>query len=703
MTSKLNLPASFSLALTLLLAGVSPVPAQTQSLRVFNAASFSSDSVAPGSIITIFGQNFTNATAAVTDPSNPPTTLGGVTVTIGGSVAALFYVSPNQINAVVAAATPLGTEAVVVTSSTGTVNGTVVVSATAAPGLFSLTGTGSNDGAIVDALTGRIGAFSVTSGTSATFLALFLTGANFTTPPVVTIGGVNATVTFAGASPCCAGLQQINISLPASLAGAGRVPVMVQAGGQLSNVVEIVLLPRRGEGEFDDDQDNVTRSRELSAVAYVPGTSLALVADENDDVVREVDIAAKKVVHTISLAAGAGPAAIAVDATGTFAIVAERGLGKAAFVSLTSFMVTDQVATSGGPIAVAIMGNRAVVVNGDANSVTFLDTTARTALSTVTVGNGPRGVAIDAAGHVYVTNQGAGTITVMDLATATVLTTLNLGSTRPSAIQIVAGTGFAVVTDPATTADGKVLVVNLVTGAVTSFNVNPAHSGGSNDLVVIGTTAYIANQTAGSISILPLVITGSTVTGTVTTVQVGQGIRSLAFDSKDSLLLAVNEAGGKIVLIGIPSATVVGTINAVVAESGEGDDDHDNHSDHDHAGNLPTLLSVSPINGRANTTFVFTATGTNLGGAAALVFTAANVDGDNGVGRGSGNEGHIIASGDSSFRVSGLVVNSAGTQLTANVTLAASAQTGVRLVRIVTPNGVTSSKITTASTFTVIP
>src|SRR5215813_2949449 len=79
-----------------------------QNLRIVNAASLSSLSVSPGSIITIFGTQLTTGVAAASNVQTPPTTLSGVTVTIGGSVAALFYVSPTQINAVVNTATPTG-------------------------------------------------------------------------------------------------------------------------------------------------------------------------------------------------------------------------------------------------------------------------------------------------------------------------------------------------------------------------------------------------------------------------------------------------------------------------------------------------------------------------------------------------------------------------------------------------------------------
>src|SRR5262249_42259970 len=92
--------------------------APAQNLRIVNAASLSATSVSPGTIITIFGTRLTTGVTYANDVQKPPVNLGGVTVSIGGTAAALFYVSPTQINAVVDPTTPLGNDNVVVTSQT---------------------------------------------------------------------------------------------------------------------------------------------------------------------------------------------------------------------------------------------------------------------------------------------------------------------------------------------------------------------------------------------------------------------------------------------------------------------------------------------------------------------------------------------------------------------------------------------------------
>jgi uncharacterized protein (TIGR03437 family) len=55
----------------------------------------------------------------------------------------------------------------------------------------------------------------------------------------VSIGGTAAQILYIGAQPQYPGLDQLNVVVPASLAGAGEVPVILTAGGQTANSVTI--------------------------------------------------------------------------------------------------------------------------------------------------------------------------------------------------------------------------------------------------------------------------------------------------------------------------------------------------------------------------------------------------------------------------------------------------------------------------------
>ena len=104
-------------------------------------------------------------------------------------------------------------------------------------------------------------------------LALYLTGLDLSAAPTVTIGGLPAPVLSYGAAPCCLGLEQINVQMPAALAGAGRVDVIVSSGGRSSNAVELVALPNPGQGPFAPAAENTPRNREIGAIAYVQASA----------------------------------------------------------------------------------------------------------------------------------------------------------------------------------------------------------------------------------------------------------------------------------------------------------------------------------------------------------------------------------------------------------------------------------------------
>jgi uncharacterized protein (TIGR03437 family) len=658
-----------------------------QNLTIVNAASNSAVSVAPNSIISIKGSNLAAKISVAEDPSNPPTTLGGVSVTIGGTAASLFYASPKQINALVSATTPLGSQTVVVTVGSAKQTGTVTVATNAPPGLFSLSGSGMRDGAIVNASSFELGSFVTITPNGPTYLALFGTGISLTSAPTVTVGGVSSQVVFYGAAPCCAGVEQVNAVLPNSTSGSGRVPVMLSSNGQNSNTVQIVVLPAStttGPGH--------TRSRELSNLAYIPNTSLVLTTDENDDVVRVTDVKAQKVTQVITLPAGSGPTSIAVNSAGTLAVVAESDRGKAAILDLAKFMVTTEISTGMSPVSVAIAGDQAIVANQDTDNVSVIDLTASTVQKTVSVGHGPAAVGVDAgAKQAYVVNEADGLLSVIDLNNLAVTKTIALGeATRGEAIAVVPGAATVFVTVPAAGPAGQLLMINLSTGTVTKFEANPERSGGATSIVYNNGHLYLTNQTGASITVLPSNPASATPT---VLIKVGEGVRALAIDTKDNLLVAGNQGPGTLSLIDLNSNKVVGTINAVASSEGS-DSDGDDHSDRGTAYNVPLINKLSPNTANAGTTFQLTIDGRHLNGATAVAFVIASEP----------QPGKQAApQPDPGFTVTNINASSDGTQLTATVTIAASVKPGTWHVQVTTPNGENLTFGTFGFPFKVVP
>ena len=217
---------------------------------VVNSASFvvaPNNQVAPGQIVSVFGQNFTTS-GSVTATSLPlPTQLGSgnTSLTACGVAVPLYIVTPGQINAQIPFECPTsGTTNLTVSVGGQTMTQTFAL-APAAPGIYTLNGSGTADGVILHGNNSPVSAGNpAVAGEQVVFYATglgattpsFPTGAavtqtNRTTATVtMTIGGKDAVVTYSGLTVGLAGLYQINAIVPAGL--TGNQEVIVTVGGQ---------------------------------------------------------------------------------------------------------------------------------------------------------------------------------------------------------------------------------------------------------------------------------------------------------------------------------------------------------------------------------------------------------------------------------------------------------------------------------------
>ncbi|MFB3827327.1 MAG: hypothetical protein ACE15B_11190 [Bryobacteraceae bacterium] len=235
-------------------------------LVAISAASLALGNVAPDSLVSLFGANFSAAMEAA--PSLPlPTTLAGSTVKItdsggGQQLASLIFVSPGQVNAVLPANVSSGQATLEVASSSNAVSlGSVTVSAVA-PGLF----TANQDGkGAPSAFFSRYGAsgligsdyvFQCTAGvgtcspapleigpaSETEVIELYGTGIRnrqALTDAQATIGGIAAPVMYAGAQAQYPGLDQVNVQVPKALAGRGEVTLQLVVAGVAANPVTL--------------------------------------------------------------------------------------------------------------------------------------------------------------------------------------------------------------------------------------------------------------------------------------------------------------------------------------------------------------------------------------------------------------------------------------------------------------------------------
>ncbi|MGH9938199.1 MAG: hypothetical protein ACREAM_18295, partial [Blastocatellia bacterium] len=238
-------------------------------LASVSAASFAADDeLAPESITAGFGVNLATETqAAVSLPL--PTTLAGVSLKVTDSagterLAPLFFVSPGQINYVIPAGAANGPVVLTVMNAGEAVATGEARIARAAPGLFSANANGQG---VAAALALRIKADGSQSfepiaqfdparkrfvpipldlgpATDRVFLILYGTGLRHRSSLSAVscdIGGVNSEALFAGAAPGFAGLDQVNVRLPRSLAGRGEVDLSLFVDGETANTVRVSI------------------------------------------------------------------------------------------------------------------------------------------------------------------------------------------------------------------------------------------------------------------------------------------------------------------------------------------------------------------------------------------------------------------------------------------------------------------------------
>jgi len=236
---------------------------------VVNGASFQPN-VAPGAWVTIQGTNLANSSRSWTgsdfDGSALPTKLDGVSVTIDGKAAYVGYISPTQINVLAPADGAQGPVAVQVTNNGVTGAAGTVQLQTASPAFFLWYGkyaVATRPDFSLVAPEDLFAGVKTVPAEPGDVIILWGTGFGATTPAVdpgvlppasgvpavvaaavtVTIGGINAPVVGAALTPGNAGLYQIAIQIPNSVA-QGDLPIVASVSG-LGSPSNVLLSVQR--------------------------------------------------------------------------------------------------------------------------------------------------------------------------------------------------------------------------------------------------------------------------------------------------------------------------------------------------------------------------------------------------------------------------------------------------------------------------
>lgn len=233
---------------------VSTNPALTAA-GVLNAASYAGGNVAPGQIITVFGDRLGGATVASASVTNGKfdTVAGSTRLRFDGVLAPMIYASAGQAAAIVPYAVAGKTTTQLIVEVNGAASAPVTLNvADAAPGIFTADASGKGQAALLN----ENGSLNTAANPAAagSIVVIYLTGEGQTTPagvdgalalgpaypkpnlPVtVTAGGYDAEILYAGAAPgAVAGLMQINARLHPQTATGPNSPLTVRIGTRAS-------------------------------------------------------------------------------------------------------------------------------------------------------------------------------------------------------------------------------------------------------------------------------------------------------------------------------------------------------------------------------------------------------------------------------------------------------------------------------------
>jgi uncharacterized protein (TIGR03437 family) len=218
--------------------------------------------VAPGELISIFGQQLSGG-ESTPGSGTLPAVLAGTTVSIGSQTGGgngtfqalpLLFASGGQVNAEVPFGTSVNTnQQILLQWGTAYAPPVYVDVAAAAPGIFEY---GEQQGIITDAMGNLIGPGNPAH--AGDVVVIYCAGLGLVAPAVgdgavtpngppsqtqnaatVTMGGQNAVVQFAGLTPAFSGLYQINAVVPQGIAPGDQVPVSITVAGQASAAVNM--------------------------------------------------------------------------------------------------------------------------------------------------------------------------------------------------------------------------------------------------------------------------------------------------------------------------------------------------------------------------------------------------------------------------------------------------------------------------------
>jgi uncharacterized protein (TIGR03437 family) len=233
----------------------------------------------PGQMVAAFGVGFPNGlnVSAIAGTTPLPTKLGNISVRVNGTLAPLFFVwvqgaGAFQINYQLPYQTQPGLAYVEVLNNDSPVATEYLIVGASAPGVFTIASSGKGQAVAINqdlSLNGDPSQLpSAKPESRGRVVTIFANGAGgkFVNPtdgqpltpmsgtpvpanpiyatavtPIVTVGGVPATVAFSGLTPGLVGVWQLNIMIPPNAPVGNAVPVVIKMNKRVTNLTTVAI------------------------------------------------------------------------------------------------------------------------------------------------------------------------------------------------------------------------------------------------------------------------------------------------------------------------------------------------------------------------------------------------------------------------------------------------------------------------------
>lgn len=285
----------------------------------------------------------------------------------------------------------------------------------------------------------------------------------------------------------------------------------------------------------------------------------AYIPSQSDDNVAVIDLATNAVVGA-PINVGSTPFGVAVNPAGTLVYITNAGGNSVSVISTATNTVVATISGISTPVAIVLnaSGTRAYVTQDASPGNVYVIDTSTNALvgSPIAVGTRSYGVAVNPAGtRVYVASFGGTTLSVIDTSSNTVLTTVT-GFSNPFGVTLnPTGTRAYIANETNNTVSILDTASNTIVNTV-SVGASPVETAFN----PAGTRAYVTNFRGNSVSVIDTTASPPVV---IATIAVGTNPQGISLNADGTRVYVVNRNSDTVSVIYTATNTVIGSPIAV--------------------------------------------------------------------------------------------------------------------------------------------